>query len=796
MTSDAERVVSIIFNGVDNVSSVSGKIGSQLSAIGNVVEGVARPFAVLGENVLKTEAALAALAAGGLVYAISKSIDFESASIELLKVLGDESDRLDEAKQKALDLSDAYGVSGTAILGAMANFKQAGFDLDGAMTLAANSLDLVIAGDLEAAEASEILVAALKGFKAPAEDATRLTDILNEVSNNYATNVRELGVGMAAISPIARTMGFSMEETAGLVTPIIEVFRSGDQAAVALKTGLLKLVDDAMPVRNALASIGVSQTEANGALRSGKDILFDVATAFQGLDQNQKLFVTSQLVGIHQAGRMVEVFDALSKTTEITEAALRASGSAAQEVKVRLESAEVAVDRFKVGFENLGIAIGNEFLLAAKEAVEGGTDIEKALADIVKEGTFSPVFDKLRAFGEDVGEYLHAVAIAMPEAFEQVDFDELLDSLGNLGESFRRIYESIFGNLDLTKPEDLAQAIQKVVDTITTLTNVTSGIVEEVSPLIEMFVNLTEGVNSWDADTQKAMGNRLADAMIIDKYGAAVGSAAVFLATLGNSAENVDEILTDINILGDPFSAMTYGAEDATKAIERVPPAVGDIHAALADMPPVEIVDPKKTETDMGELWDVVKGACDEINANLKADGGAKVPATVDEDSVNEAKRTLEDTLPKTHELDVRIKQELVRAQTEITTATIRSETEKWKSMFESVNVGIESTGDTLQSFWNTLAGGDLSLSQQMSLESYMRKEDDRRREEFELQKRLSEQQITLNRLKVESLERGDALITVEGSGLQPHLEAFMWEILEAIQIRANATGAEFLLGV
>jgi len=53
--SDAERVVSIIFNGVDNVSSVSGKIGSQLSAIGNVVEGVAHPFAVLGENILKTE---------------------------------------------------------------------------------------------------------------------------------------------------------------------------------------------------------------------------------------------------------------------------------------------------------------------------------------------------------------------------------------------------------------------------------------------------------------------------------------------------------------------------------------------------------------------------------------------------------------------------------------------------------------------------------------------------------------------------------------------------------------------
>ena len=33
------------------------------------------------------------------------------------------------------------------------------------------------------------------------------------------------------------------------------------------------------------------------------------------------------------------------------------------------------------------------------------------------------------------------------------------------------------------------------------------------------------------------------------------------------------------------------------------------------------------------------------------------------------------------------------------------------------------------------------------------------------------------------------------GDGLQPHLEAFMWEILEAIQVRVNADGYEMLLG-
>ena len=37
--------------------------------------------------------------------------------------------------------------------------------------------------------------------------------------------------------------------------------------------------------------------------------------------------------------------------------------------------------------------------------------------------------------------------------------------------------------------------------------------------------------------------------------------------------------------------------------------------------------------------------------------------------------------------------------------------------------------------------------------------------------------------------------IKITGDGLQPHLEAFMWEILKAIQVRVNADGLKMLLG-
>jgi TP901 family phage tail tape measure protein len=195
-------------------------------------------LAKAADAVLAMDAALAAMATGALVYAFNESKNFENSVVELKKVLGD-TDDIDTAISKALELSEVYGESAGSIVESFANFVQAGYDLESSMELAASAMDLVIAGGIDAAQSSELIIAALKGFGKGADEASRYVDILNEVSNNYATDVEQLATAMSKISPIANQMGFSMEETAGLVTPIIEIFRSGDEAAVALRTGLL-----------------------------------------------------------------------------------------------------------------------------------------------------------------------------------------------------------------------------------------------------------------------------------------------------------------------------------------------------------------------------------------------------------------------------------------------------------------------------------------------------------------------------------------------------------------------------
>ena len=69
------------------------------------------------------------------------------------------------------------------------------------------------------------------------------------------------------------------------------------------------------------------------------------------------------------------------------------------------------------------------------------------------------------------------------------------------------------------------------------------------------------------------------------------------------------------------------------------------------------------------------------------------------------------------------------------------------------------------------------------------------RQQEFALQKDLVQQQIALMKAKVSAMQKGEALIKIEGDGLKPHLEAFMWEILRTIQTRVNADGLDMLLG-
>jgi len=531
MAGNVQKTIDIIFNGTDNISDVLSDIGSKLDNTGQGMQAIATPFAAVTKGIIAADAALAALAAGGIAFAFNASKDFESALVELEKVMGGGLN-LERAAETAIALSETYGESATSILDSVAGFKQAGYDIDDSLRLTKDAMDLVIAGGVGTAQASSLIIASLKGFGKGADDARRYLDILNEVSNNYATSVEQLAVGMSKISPIANQMGFSMEDTAGLLVPVIEIFQSGDEAAVALKTGLLKLIDDSKPVTDALASIGVAQKDANGQLRDGKDIYLDVATAFQTIDEKQKLFLTSQLVGLEQSARMVTVFDNLALSTEITAAALKSTGSAAAEVAKQLATSEKSIEKFRVSITNLFKSTGDQFKIAIQSSIDGGAELTQTLRDMVEDGAFEPIFAKVRELATDLGDLLSGVAKNLPAAFKGVEFEDLIKSFENVADSLGLLFE----NVDLSTPEGLESIIQDVIDTLTSLGNVSAGLIDEFKPFIARLSEMGDAITDIDGDTIEFIGNVLALGTAFGILGGFVVAGGAFVSGLGTLA--------------------------------------------------------------------------------------------------------------------------------------------------------------------------------------------------------------------------------------------------------------------
>jgi TP901 family phage tail tape measure protein len=841
-----DRIIEILFQGADNVSGVISGIEGRLEGLGktaDTVGDVTKPFADLATGILKVEAALAALALGGLAFAYSKSKDFESASIDLQKVLGDNTDKLGEAEQNATDLSNAYGVASTEILQSTANFKQAGFSIEDAMTLAKDSLDLVIAGEVSASESSDILVRSLKGFGEPASEAGRLIDILNGVSNEYATNVRELATGMSDLSPIAHVMGLSMEETAGILTPVIEIFGSGSEAAIALKTGLLKLIDDSKPVAEALASIGVAQKDSNGNLRAGKDILADVGEAFKTVDENQKLFVASQLVGIQQAARMVTVFNDMDKAIAITNTALGSAGSASAEVALRLESAEVKLERFKTGFDNLAIAVGNKFKLAATDVVGGAVDIENALQGIVENGGLETLSDAFEGVLSDIALTLTNVANNLPEAFSGLDFSGLLTSLEGLSGAVGDVFKALAGeDFDINTVDGLEIALQAVVDAVTSLTNLSAGIIEVLPKIFEAIGDLAVWLNDLDPDTIVLVGEALGALLVLNVganivsgfAGVATGmaslatvnwagiasgaaSAATALAPLlavgaagaagwtvgswlNDGINDVVQTFTDNQTLGGLVYDWINGEPENFEMSQELKDKLASIPKTVqkssdeTSVIPFSVDKDNTLSTSVDVMTDKVKLALAKLQSGENI-ANLKFEAEVDVANI-EAKTAQVKAALELQGLEVQATTEKIEAMYSFNSDRVISEANKITAAFEASASTIGSLSSEVTGFAGLLGNTDLNVFDRMDVENFTQQALDQQQMLIDSQVALTKAQTSYIEIQNNKLQSGDALIRIDSTGLEPALEQVLWSIMEKVQLKVAMEQSELLLGL
>ena len=137
----------------------------------------------------------------------------------------------------------------------------------------------------------------------------------------------------------------------------------------------------------------------------------------------------------------------------------------------------------------------------------------------------------------------------------------------------------------------------------------------------------------------------------------------------------------------------------------------------------------------------------------------------------------------------------IIEAQLKFNEAELAADTERIKAAFDSINTAIESTGDVISDLTSDFLKAESEWDKSF-IESMLREEQKRREEAFKLQKELTEAEIEAIKAKTQRLLGGDFLLKVEATSLEQPLEMIFQEILKRAQIRANAEGLEFLVGV
>ncbi|MBS4721191.1 phage tail tape measure protein [Aeromonas caviae] len=134
-------------------------------------------------------------------------------------------------------------------------------------------LDIAKAGGVEIAAAADIGSNILTGFKLPANQMTRLGDVMVGTFTRANVDLQMLGETMKYVGPVAAGLGVDLETASAMAGKLGDAGIQGSMGGTAMRAILGRLAAPPKAAHDALAALNVQTADAAGNLRALPDIL-------------------------------------------------------------------------------------------------------------------------------------------------------------------------------------------------------------------------------------------------------------------------------------------------------------------------------------------------------------------------------------------------------------------------------------------------------------------------------------------------------------------------------------------
>lgn len=258
---------------------------------------------------------------------------------------------------------------------AATGWLKAGYSEEDAAKLAKYSSLLQNTADeeLSAADATSILVSQLKAYHMEADEAIKVTDIINKVSAEQAVSSSDIAKGLTVASASMSTFGNNIEQTTALLTAGTTIFQGRSQQVAR---GLNMIATRVAKNAEELKKYDVAVKDNDGNLRATYDILVDLAPKWEQMSNAEQVALGNTLAGTNQYKIFAAIMNQMSVAQESYRQALESSGTTMKQNEVYMNSLEAKTTALKAEFEKLVLGDGGlqDF---AKKLVDLGTTILK-----------------------------------------------------------------------------------------------------------------------------------------------------------------------------------------------------------------------------------------------------------------------------------------------------------------------------------------------------------------------------------------------------------------------------------
>lgn len=163
--------------------------------------------------------------------------------------------RLEAIRQQAREVSSRTGVPADTVLRAQTELTRSGYDADGLLAATAPTVNLSLAGNVDAAKAADMIASTQAAYSLADTDAGRIADVLTRGSTSSNTSLAEMVAAVTSAAPAAGASGMGLEETTALLGVLAEKGMKGAAAGDALSAMLRHVqTPDAIKAAGALAS--------------------------------------------------------------------------------------------------------------------------------------------------------------------------------------------------------------------------------------------------------------------------------------------------------------------------------------------------------------------------------------------------------------------------------------------------------------------------------------------------------------------------------------------------------------